>query len=173
MYYILYTYILYTCNSLFSLTPNVLTYNALLCAVARSPDKCYMKTMLLILERMDEAGIAADKHTYSLLLEVMIETGHYVSLDAIFQNMHATGVVPTQKALRRLVVSIATNPNYSHKLPELLVYIHRNEDGTGNNTNNTGNSSDNSSSSNSNNSDSSDSNGGDDINSNNNFYPKD
>jgi len=40
-------------TELFNLTPNVYTYNALLCAVARSPDKCFMKTMLLILEKMD------------------------------------------------------------------------------------------------------------------------
>jgi hypothetical protein len=136
------------CTELFNLPATVHTYNALLCAVARSPDGCFMKTMLSLLERMEADGVAPNAMSYSFLTDAMIELAHYQHLDDILAHLMsgsaassdnaaaaareaaAAGVVlPPQKALRRLVIGLAAHPKYATKVEQVLPLIERDSEG--------------------------------------------
>jgi len=122
------------CSTLFNLTPTVDTYNALLCAVARSPDNCFMKTMLSLFERMEDEDLQPNAISYSFLIDAMIELAHYQHLDDILAHITVRSdthgsVLPPQKALRRLVIGLATHPKYCTKIDQVLPLLHRNAEG--------------------------------------------
>lgn len=109
-------------SSKFRLSLDVHAYNALLCAVARSADKGFMKTVLLILERMESEGIQPNSVSFSYLCDVMVDSAHYHSLNEILDHSKKVGQHPSQKSLRRLCVALTAHPVH-YPLAETVVEL--------------------------------------------------
>jgi Pentatricopeptide repeat domain len=93
-------------QTLFSVRPDVVSYNALLCAAAhtRAPT---VQTFLKIFERMESDNVTPDGTSFSYLFETMVETSDFKDLDAVIGHMKALQIVPSARSVRRLAVEQA------------------------------------------------------------------
>jgi hypothetical protein len=99
-------------KTLFGMTPDILTYNALLLAVSYNA-RIETSTVLQIFEDMENNNVKADDMSFSLLIDNMVDNNNLDSLDAIFSHMETAGVTLPPSSYRKLLVYFGKNKKFT------------------------------------------------------------
>lgn len=110
-------------ESLFCVKPDVHTYNGLLMAALYHVDS--VNPVFQILEQMETSSIQANRLTYSLIFEKMIETNDFHGYDEIMKHIRSASIIPKPRTLRRLAISFLSSNDISNKdrLTECLILM--------------------------------------------------
>jgi len=99
-------------KTLFGMTPDILTYNALLLAVSYNA-RIETSTVLQIFEDMENNNVKADDMSFSLLIDNMVDNNNLDSLDAIFSHMETAGVTLPPSSYRKLLIYFGKNKKFT------------------------------------------------------------
>lgn len=92
-------------KGLFNVTPTVHTYNAVLYATARSGQPNVMR-MLSVYQDMEKNGITPNSESFSILFEVMAETGEVKGFGDIDSHMKSINTSCSERSFRRVLVRL-------------------------------------------------------------------
>jgi pentatricopeptide repeat protein len=92
----------------FKVTPDIESYNSLLHATAKSRSP-KVTVLLSLLQQMEENNITPNNISYSILIECMIDNNDMNGISDIMNYMVEQNIVPTLRALRRLVIYYEKN----------------------------------------------------------------